>query len=119
MTPERQAAPTTITDTLTWTTDVRDRPHEHDRDHRELHQQRWCDRAAVLDFGKVPVHLFVDDGQRVMIQNCNSAVLELDPRRSARRSRSTARTFPTTLDAGGDRDVLRRLSPHAHARRGR
>src|SRR5262249_62407237 len=32
----------------------------------------------LLDFGRVPVHLFIDDGQRVMIQNCNTTVLELD-----------------------------------------
>lgn len=98
VTPERQAAPTTITDTLTWTTDVEGDLTSTTAITAAFINSGGAIAPPILDFGKEPVHLFVDDGQRVMIQNCNGTVLELDPPTIKAPFSIDSPNFPATLD---------------------
>src|SRR5262249_57187406 len=67
-----------VSDTLTWTTDVDERTSPTTKVTARFVDTGGAIAPPLLDFGRVPVHLFIDDGQRVMIQNCNTTVLELD-----------------------------------------
>ena len=98
VTPERQAAKTTITDTLTWTTDVEGELTNTTAITASFINSGGAIAPPILDFGKEPVHLFVDDGQRVMIQNCNGSVLELDPPTIRAPFSIDSPNFPATLD---------------------
>ena len=97
VTPERQSSATTLTDTLTWTTDNLAQPSA-----TTMISARFVDSGGAiappsLDFGKVPVHIFVDDGQRVILQNCNSTTLELDAPTIKAPFSIDSPNFPTTL----------------------
>jgi hypothetical protein len=77
--PLRQNAVTQLDDTLIWRTDV-----DNAQNAPTTITARFIDQGAaiappVLDFGKVTVHLYGEDGQRVVIQNCNPTPLVLDP----------------------------------------
>ena len=53
-----------------------------------------------LDFGQVKVHLFSDDGQRVILQNCNpGGALELDPPTIKAPFFIDSPSFPTSLES--------------------
>ncbi len=98
VTPQRQPSPTTIIDTLTWTTDVESAPTNTTAITASFIDSGGAIAPPILDFGKEPVHLFVDDGQRVMIQNCNGSVLELDPPTIKSPFSIDSPDFPATLD---------------------
>ncbi|HEY3806800.1 MAG TPA: choice-of-anchor D domain-containing protein [Kofleriaceae bacterium] len=78
VTPERQSSAVTLTDTLTWTTDDAAQPTASTLITAQFVGSGGAIAPPSLDFGKVPVHLFVDDGQRVILQNCNTSALNLD-----------------------------------------
>jgi hypothetical protein len=97
VTPERQSIATTLTDTLTWTTDDAAQPTASTLVTAEFVDSGGAIAPPSLDFGKVAVHLFVDDGQRVIVQNCNSSTLDLnEPTISAPFSIDSP-DFPSTL----------------------
>ena len=98
VTPERQAVPTTLTDTLTWTTDVDSALTSTTAITASFITTGGAIGPPILDFGKEPVHLVVDDAQRVMIQNCNGSVLELDPPTIKSPFSIDSPNFPATLD---------------------
>ena len=97
ITPERQSTATTLADTLTWTTDTDAMPTATTAITATFVDNGGAIAPPNLDFGKVPVHVFVDDGQRVMIQNCNSTTLELDPPTIKAPFSIDSPNFPTTL----------------------
>jgi hypothetical protein len=97
VTPERQSQVTTVNDMLTWTTDDLAQPTA-----TTLLTARFVGSGGAiappsLDFGKVPVHLFVEDGQRVILQNCNSTTLQLDPPTIKAPFLIDSPNFPSTL----------------------
>jgi hypothetical protein len=97
VTPERQSQVTTINDMLTWTTDDLAQPTA-----TTLLTARFVGSGGAiappsLDFGKVPVHVFVEDGQRVILQNCNSTTLQLDPPTIKAPFSIDSPNFPSTL----------------------
>jgi hypothetical protein len=79
VTPERQQAATQLLDTLAWHTDVEGKPSAVTTLSARFIDEGGAIAPPVLDFGKVPVHLYFEDGQRVVIQNCNPTPLVLDP----------------------------------------
>ena len=79
ITPQRQMAVTTLADTLTWSTDVAAAPTATTALTARFLDSGGAIAPPSLDFGKVVVHLYSDNGQRVMIQNCNPTPLQLDP----------------------------------------
>jgi uncharacterized protein (TIGR03382 family) len=78
ITPHPQQARTTLTDTITWTTDVEGAPTATTQLTATFIDSGGAIAPPALDFGKVTVHLSVDNGQRVVIQNCNGSPLMLD-----------------------------------------
>ena len=98
VTPLRQAAATTISDALTWSTDVQGKQTPQTAITARFIDSGGAIAPPILDFGKVPVHLYTDDGQRVMIQNCNTTVLELDPPTIKAPFSIDSPNFPTKLD---------------------
>ncbi len=79
VTPKRQRLPITVSDTLTWRTDVAGAETT-----MTSLTARFIDTGAAvappaLNFGEELVHLFTANGQRVVIQNCNTTPLVLDP----------------------------------------
>ncbi len=97
VTPERQSMATTLTDTLTWTTDDAAQPTASTLITAEFVDTGGAIAPPSLDFGKVAVHLFIDDGQRVILQNCNSTTLELDAPTIKEPFSIDSPNFPTTL----------------------
>ncbi|HUS30542.1 MAG TPA: choice-of-anchor D domain-containing protein [Kofleriaceae bacterium] len=98
ITPHRQTAVTTVTDTLTWHTDVVGALTA-----TTTLSARFTDRGGAiappaLDFGKVTVHVFSDDGQRVVLQNCNDTPLMLDPPMIRTPFSIDSPNFPAVLD---------------------
>jgi len=79
VTPQRQMNVTTLSDTLTWRTDVAAAPTATTMLTAKFLDSGGAIAPPTLDFGKVTVHLYSDNGQRVMIQNCNPTPLMLDP----------------------------------------
>jgi hypothetical protein len=79
ITPQRQLVATQLADTLTWHTDVEDAQNAQTQISARFIDQGGAIAPPALDFGKVTVHLFSEDGQRVVIQNCNPTPLVLDP----------------------------------------
>lgn len=78
ITPHPQPVATTVTDVLTWTTDVETAPTATTSLTAHFIDSGGAIAPSALDFGKVLVHITKDDGQRVVIQNCNGSVLDLD-----------------------------------------
>jgi hypothetical protein len=79
VTPLPQDARRTITDTITWRSDVADAPVATTALTATFIDSGGAIAPPALDFGKVLVHISEDNGQRVVIQNCNGSVLMLDP----------------------------------------
>ena len=79
VTPQRQMSVTTLSDTLTWRTDVAAAPTAMTTLSAKFLDSGGAIAPPTLDFGKVTVHIYSDNGQRVMIQNCNATPLLLDP----------------------------------------
>lgn len=79
VTAKRQTQVTTVSDTLTWHTDVEDKPTADTVINAQFIDAGAAIAPRSLDFGEVTVHLFTEDGQRVTIQNCNDTPLQLDP----------------------------------------
>jgi len=79
ITPQRQMAVTTLSDTLIWTTDVAPTPTATTSLKARFLDSGGAIAPPALDFGKVVVHIYNANGQRVMIQNCNPTPLVLDP----------------------------------------
>jgi len=79
VTPDRQSTAGALATTLTWHTDVDDKPTADTAMAATFIDQGGAIAPRALDFGKVRVHLFQEDGQRVIIQNCNPTPLVLDP----------------------------------------
>ncbi len=100
VTPQRQltAAVPTLTTVVTWTTDVAARPTASTMVTAHFVDSGGAIAPQHLDFGVVPVHLYLDDGQRVMIQNCNGSVLELDPPTIKAPFTIDSPAFPTQLE---------------------
>jgi hypothetical protein len=78
LTPSRQSVASTPTDDLVWHTDVAGETTATTSITAKFVDSGGAIAPGALDFGKVPIHVFEDDGQRVMIQNCNSTALQLD-----------------------------------------
>ena len=114
VTPQRQASATTIDDTLTWTTDVATKPTAATAITARFIDSGGAIAPPILDFGKVPVHLYVDDGQRVMIQNCNTTVLELESADDQVAVLDRQPELPDQARSERDRHVLGGVPPHAH-----
>jgi Abnormal spindle-like microcephaly-assoc'd, ASPM-SPD-2-Hydin len=80
VTPQRQRTAMTVADTLTWQTDT---PGAEATVATSL-TARFIDSGGAiaptaLNFGEATVHLLTENGQRVVIQNCNPTPLVLDP----------------------------------------
>jgi hypothetical protein len=96
--PLRHDAATALDANLMWATDVEDKPTGHTELIARFIDSGGAIAPPLLDFGAVPVHLFTDDGQRVMIQNCNSTTLELDAPNIKAPFSIDSPNFPTTLE---------------------
>jgi len=97
VTPQRQRAPATVADTLTWRTDV-----AGSLTTSTILTARFIDTGAAiappaLNFGDITVHLFTDNGQRVVIQNCSTESLVLDPPNIRTPFSIDSPNFPTML----------------------
>ena len=98
VTPERQAVATALSGDVVWTTDT-------GMGSATTHvTAQFVDSGGAisprgLDFGRVKVHLFEDDGQRVILQNCNPGVLELDPPTIKPPFFIDSPSFPTSLES--------------------
>lgn len=79
ITPKRQQTATVVSDTLTWRTDVAAEPTATTDLSARFIDSGGAIAPPALAFGEVTVHLFADNGQRVVIQNCNPTPLVLDP----------------------------------------
>jgi hypothetical protein len=79
VTPKRQQVAMTVTDTLTWHTDVSGRESVPTELTARFIDSGGAIAPPALNFGEVTVHLYTDNGQRVVIQNCNPTPLVLDP----------------------------------------
>jgi hypothetical protein len=98
ITPQRRSSVTTVTDTLTWRTDVVDMPTTTTSLTARFTDSGGAIAPPSLDFGKVTVHLFEDDGQRVVLQNCNDTPLALDPPMIRTPFSIDSPNFPAVLD---------------------
>lgn len=98
ITPQRQSSVMTVTDTLTWRTDVADMPTTTTTLTARFTDSGGAIAPPALDFGKVTVHLFEDDGQRVVLQNCNDTPLALDPPMIRTPFSIDSPNFPAVLD---------------------
>jgi hypothetical protein len=98
ITPQRQSTVTTVTDTLTWRTDVANMPTTTTTLTARFTDSGGAIAPPALDFGKVTVHLFEDDGQRVVLQNCNDTPLALDPPMIRTPFSIDSPNFPAVLD---------------------
>ena len=78
LTPHPQPAAGTGSDTLTWTTDVEGATTATTAVTAKFIDSGGAIAPSGLDFGKVVVHITRNDGQQVVIQNCNGSVLDLD-----------------------------------------
>jgi len=78
ITPHRQTAVVQLDDTLAWHTDVAAEETATTAITAKFIDQGGAIAPPALDFGEVLVHLYSEDGQRVMIQNCNPTPLQLD-----------------------------------------
>lgn len=98
ITPHRQTTVMTVTDTLTWHTDVASMPAVSTQLTARFTDRGGAIAPPALDFGKVTVHLFEDDGQRVVLQNCNDTPLALDPPMIRTPFSIDSPNFPASLD---------------------
>lgn len=98
VTPKRQTVVTTVSDTLTWRTDVAGELTATTAVSAQFIDRGGAIAPPALDFGKVTAHLFSDDGQRVMIQNCNDTPLVLDPPMIQSPFSIDSPNFPAMLD---------------------
>jgi uncharacterized protein (TIGR03382 family) len=79
ITPKPQQATGSASDTIMWATDVAEAPQGTTNVTAKFIDSGGAIAPPVLDFGKVLVHITDDNGQRVVLQNCNGTVLMLDP----------------------------------------
>jgi hypothetical protein len=77
LTPHPQPAVGAQTDTLTWTTDVEGATTATTNVSANFIDSGGAIAPSALDFGQVVVHITKEDGQQVVIQNCNGSVLDL------------------------------------------
>ena len=98
ITPQRQSSVMTVSDTLTWRTDVDGMPTTTTTLTARFTDSGGAIAPPALDFGKVTVHLFEDDGQRVVLQNCNDTPLALDPPMIRTPFSIDSPNFPAVLD---------------------
>jgi uncharacterized protein (TIGR03382 family) len=98
VTPQRQNLATTLTTTVSWPTDVASKPTAATTIVARFINTGGAIAPPILDFGDEPVHLYTDDGQRVIIQNCNGSQLELDPPTIKTPFSIDSPNFPTTLE---------------------
>jgi uncharacterized protein (TIGR03382 family) len=98
ITPHRQTTVTTVSDTLTWHTDVADMPIVSTQLTARFTDSGGAIAPPAVDFGKVTVHLFEDDGQRIVLQNCNDTPLALDPPMIRTPFSIDSPNFPAVLD---------------------
>ena len=83
---------------MTWTTDVEAAPTATTALTASFIDSGGAIAPTALEFGKVLVHLYSANGQRVMIQNCNNSVLELAPPTIPAPFSIDSPNFPTQLD---------------------
>jgi len=98
VTPQRQNAATTLMTTVTWQTDVATKQTALTSIVARFINTGGAIAPPILDFGDAPVHLYIDNGQRVIIQNCNGSQLELDPPTIKTPFSIDSPNFPTTLE---------------------
>lgn len=79
VTPKRRQVAGTVTDTVVWQTDVAGTATAMTDLTARFIDSGGAIAPPVLSFGEVTVHLYTDNGQRVVIQNCNPTPLVLDP----------------------------------------
>jgi hypothetical protein len=98
VTPQRQSIATMLDATVTWTTDTA-APTATTEITANFIDSGGAISPRGLDFGQVKVHLFSDDGQRVILQNCNpGGALELDPPTIKAPFFIDSPSFPTSLE---------------------
>lgn len=78
ITPHPQLQRMTVSDTITWATDVEGAPVATTQVTAHFIDSGGAIAPPALPFGKVIVHISEDNGQRVVIQNCNADMLMLD-----------------------------------------
>lgn len=97
ITPKRQQAAIAVMDTLTWHTDV-----DGELSAPTVLTAKFIDSGGAIAppaiaFEETTVHLFTDNGQRVVIQNCNPTPLVLDPPRIRTPFSIDSPKFPSML----------------------
>lgn len=78
ITPHPQQQRMNVEDSILWTTDVEGAPTATTQVLAHFIDSGGAIAPPALDFGKVIVHISEDNGQRVVIQNCNANALMLD-----------------------------------------
>ena len=118
ITPQPQQLATTLTDTITWTTDDEVAPVATTQLTARFIDSGGAIAPPALDFGRVVVHISEDNGQRVVIQNCNGSPLMLDAPLIKAPFSIDSPNIPTLLNPNEYRDVQHRLPPdpprHVH-----
>jgi hypothetical protein len=79
ITPKPQQVSTPVSDTIAWHTDVDNAPDATTAVTAHFIDSGGAIAPPAISFGQVVVHLSEDNGQRVVLQNCNGSVLMLDP----------------------------------------
>jgi len=97
ITPYRQTGKTTLTGTVTWSTDVASKPTATTMVTAEFIDSGGAIAPTSIEFLDVPVHLFVANGAPVTIQNCSNSVLDLEPPTISAPYSIDSPNFPTQL----------------------
>lgn len=97
VTPLRQTAPAMLSDTVAWSTGDAAEPAATTTITAEFIGSGGAISPPALDFGQVPVHVFEDNGQRVVLQNCNDSAVDLDHPTISPPFYIDSPAFPSTL----------------------
>lgn len=98
VTPQRQRVATTVSDALTWHTDVDGMTAAPTALTARFIDSGGAIAPPALNFGAVTPHLYTANGQRVVIQNCNATPLVLDPPLIKTPFSIDSPSFPTMLN---------------------
>jgi hypothetical protein len=98
--PRRRVTAGAIADAIAWTTDVAGQPTA-----TTMLSATFLDRGAAvsppaIDFGEYPVHIYIPNGRRVTLQNCDPSPLVLAPPEIEPPFSIDSPSFPTRLAPG-------------------
>ena len=96
--PRRTTVAGTVTDTLTWPTGVLAAPTATVPLSATFLDSGAAVAPLAIDFGVVPVHIYVQDARRVTLQNCSGVPLQLDPPAIAPPFSIDGPAAPTVID---------------------